>query len=97
MDRFLELHPEVKHPDFLKIDTEGWELHVLKGAYHLLKNEQPVIMMEYAQRNLNLTNTKQSDLYDYLYIIGLSLSISTTINTTVLIRSAGVMFLNILT
>lgn len=73
MDRFLELYPEVRHPDFLKIDTEGWELHVLKGAYNLLKNEAPVIMMEYAQRNLNLTNTKQSDLYDYLTSLGYNL------------------------
>lgn len=73
MDRFLELHPEVRHPDFLKIDTEGWELHVLRGAYNLLKNEAPVIMMEYAQRNLNLTNTKQSDLYDYLSTLGYTL------------------------
>jgi FkbM family methyltransferase len=70
LDRFLEVNPDVRHPDFIKIDTEGWELHVLKGAYQLLKNEQPVIMMEYAQRNLDLTNTKQSDLHDYLTSLG---------------------------
>lgn len=73
LDRFLVLYPQVKHPDFIKIDTEGWELHVLRGAYNLLKNDSPLIMMEYAQRNLNLTNTKQSDLYDYLTALGYKL------------------------
>ncbi len=73
LDRFLEKTPEVKRPDFIKIDTEGWELHVLKGCYEVLKNGNPILMMEYAQRNLNLTNTKQSDLYDYLVSLGYSL------------------------
>jgi FkbM family methyltransferase len=70
LDTFLERNPDVRKPDFIKIDTEGWELHVLKGCYTLLKNYSPIIMMEYAQRNLNLTNTKQSDLYDYLDTLG---------------------------
>ena len=73
LDRFLERNPDVKKPEFIKIDTEGWELHVLKGCYELLKNSNPVLMMEYAQRNLNLTNTKQSDLYDYLTSLGYNL------------------------
>lgn len=73
LDIFLEKNPEIRKPDFMKIDTEGWELHVLKGCSNLLKKSNPVIMMEYSQRNLNLTNTKQSELYDYLNSLGYKL------------------------
>lgn len=73
MDRFLEKNPGVKKPDFIKVDTEGWEMHVLKGSHDFLKNNSPVLMMEYAQRNLNLTNTRQCDLHDYLTSLGYNL------------------------
>lgn len=73
LDSFLEKNPDVKKPDFLKIDTEGWEMNVLKGAHNFLKDNSPVLMMEYAQRNLNLTNTRQSDLHDYLTSLGYNL------------------------
>jgi FkbM family methyltransferase len=73
LDLFLQQNPDVKKPDFMKIDTEGWEMNVLKGAHDFLKNNSPVLMMEYAQRNLNLTNTKQIDLHDYLTSLGYNL------------------------
>jgi FkbM family methyltransferase len=33
-------------PDFIKIDTEGFELNVLSGAEYLLKNSKPIIVFE---------------------------------------------------
>lgn len=34
-------------PDFIKIDVEGMELAVLRGAYHILKTKRPVLWIEY--------------------------------------------------
>lgn len=39
-------------PSFLKIDVEGHELNVFKGAENLLKNTKPTILVECEQRHL---------------------------------------------
>jgi FkbM family methyltransferase len=41
LDAFCEFHG-IKGVDFLKIDTEGWELNVLKGAAETLKNTKAI-------------------------------------------------------
>jgi hypothetical protein len=37
--------------DFIKIDVQGHEFGVLKGATELLKNQSPVLVMELATRS----------------------------------------------
>lgn len=32
--------------DFLKIDVEGWELHVLAGGAHVIQRDKPLIVVE---------------------------------------------------
>jgi len=73
LDTFLKNDSGIKKPDFIKMDTEGWELHVLKGCSDLLKNNSLVLMIEYSKKSLTLTNTKQSDLSDYLTSLGYKL------------------------
>ena len=47
LDSFCKQH-KINHIDFLKIDTEGSELNVLKGAHTMLKNHNiNVIQFEY--------------------------------------------------
>lgn len=50
---------------FLKIDTEGNEYNVLMGAEHTIRNNEPEILIEYAN-----ANTQQFG-YDYRIIIDL--------------------------
>jgi FkbM family methyltransferase len=40
------------HPGFVKIDTEGAELFVLRGAIQTLRRERPVLLMELSDRLL---------------------------------------------
>lgn len=34
------------HPDIVKIDVEGYELHVLKGMLRTLENDKPILLLE---------------------------------------------------
>ena len=43
LDSFLNKYP---HPDYLKIDVEGFEMSVLNGATEILKNIKPKIIIE---------------------------------------------------
>ena len=38
--------------DFIKIDTEGWEHFVLKGAHEIIKKYRPYILMEFEEENI---------------------------------------------
>lgn len=61
--------------DLLKIDTEGFELEVLKGAYSFLKNKKiKAILCEVALSKRNTRNTQLNividflDKYDYFFV-----------------------------
>lgn len=61
-------------PDFLKIDTEGHELFVLKGGIETLKRCWPVVIVEqkpgHASRNFGL---KDTEAVDWLRALGYKL------------------------
>ena len=54
----------IKHIDFLKIDTEGYELNVLKGFEDFLENVK-IVQFEYGGTFLD-NNTKLIDVINYL-------------------------------
>jgi FkbM family methyltransferase len=45
LDTLLERHPPFRAPDMLKLDTQGYELEILKGASRVLETV-PVVLME---------------------------------------------------
>lgn len=53
--------------DVIKIDTEGHELAVLKGAAKTLASAKPELLIEVQQRLLRAANTSREELYSYLY------------------------------
>jgi len=49
LDKFLEKQPIYKTAQLLKIDTDGYDLFVIRGATNYIKKTQPVIYLEYAK------------------------------------------------
>ena len=51
---------------FIKIDVEGWEYHVIKGATNTIKRDHPVIMMEWHPPSLEEAGTNPREFYDFM-------------------------------
>jgi FkbM family methyltransferase len=47
VDVLVERHPEFAHADLLKVDVEGWDARVLRGAATLLRGRHPVLFFEH--------------------------------------------------
>ncbi len=47
LDELLELHPEFKNANFCKIDCDGYDLLVLKGATAFLERAKPCLHIEF--------------------------------------------------
>ena len=56
------------HPNLIKIDVEGFELEVFKGAKDILTNQKPVLIFECEQRHLH--NTTMQTVFEYLGSFG---------------------------
>ena len=56
--------------DYIKVDTEGWELNVLKGGINTLKKYKPVIQLEWVQTNMKQCSVDENDISQLLEDIG---------------------------
>ena len=56
--------------DLIKIDVEGYELSVLKGAHQILLSYHPVLIIEINDSNLRNNNTTASALIQFLKELG---------------------------
>lgn len=52
--------------DFIKIDTEGCELDILKGAKNTISKFKPKILLEFCGTNLEQFGYSQKDLLDFI-------------------------------
>lgn len=57
-------------PKVIKIDCEGAELMVLKGAEEIIKNHSPIIIMEINFSALNEAGTSPAEVEEYLVELG---------------------------
>jgi FkbM family methyltransferase len=51
--------------DIIKIDVEGYELEVLKGADQTIANNRPIVQVECVETQPRAFGTKIQDLFDY--------------------------------
>lgn len=70
-DDFADENGLVGHITMMKIDVEGWELHVLKGGYHVLSRpDAPVLQIEFADRTMHSAGSSCIELYRLLEKLG---------------------------
>lgn len=67
LDHVLET-ASVESVDFIKIDVEGAEFLVLKGAVNCLKKCKPTIVFEHGAGAAQVYNTSSNDLFDLLCV-----------------------------
>jgi len=66
LDGYLE-NQGLNHVDFVKLDVEGAELEVLKGARHLLsRNSRPIIMVEVSDVRTEPWGYSAAAIFDFL-------------------------------
>lgn len=68
-----EVIPESEPVLLLKIDVQGWEYHVLKGASKLLSrqgSEAPYVIYEEDERLLQASNSSSKEIRDFLHTVG---------------------------
>ena len=72
LDTIDNLTPELPIPDFIKIDVEGYQLEVLRGAEDCLKTHAPLLMAEL--RDVGETNRDIfGEIEDYVADLGYQL------------------------
>ncbi|MCB0662141.1 MAG: FkbM family methyltransferase [Saprospiraceae bacterium] len=57
---------EVTRVDFIKIDVEGGEMLVLKGAKKILNRDKPIVIFEHGKGGADCYDVSPGDLFDYL-------------------------------
>lgn len=68
-----EVIPESEPVLLIKIDVQGWEYHVLKGASKLLSrkgSEAPYLIYEEDERLLQASNSSSKQIRDFLHTVG---------------------------
>lgn len=65
LDQFVNEN-QVNKVHFMKIDTEGWELYILRGAKDLILRDRPVILMEFNATNMRQCNVTQIEIENFL-------------------------------
>jgi len=57
----------IKDVSAIKIDTEGYDLFIIKGAIETIKKYRPLIQVEIVENNYKRFNYKPQDLLDYFF------------------------------
>lgn len=65
LDTLLNDYPDLKQSKLLKIDTDGFDFKIMKGAVELLKSSKPVIFTEFDQNLMKQINEDYNDMFDF--------------------------------
>ncbi len=65
LDKFM-VEQGLRPPDFLKIDVEGAELAVLRGAENLIASSSPLLLIEMEEKNLRAAGASKAAIQELL-------------------------------
>jgi hypothetical protein len=66
----LSQNKKIDKVDFIKIDTEGWELFVLRGGRAMITKDKPTILMEFNNTNMEQCRVNPNDVLALLQELG---------------------------
>lgn len=66
VERLDDVLPDGFEPDFMKVDVEGGELQVFRGALETLRRYRPTIWFEHGIGGADRYGTRPTDVYDLL-------------------------------
>jgi FkbM family methyltransferase len=69
LDNFIAMH-HIPKIDLVKIDVEGFELNVLKGAENIIKQHQPTLFIELDDNNLKQQGQSARELVEFVVNLG---------------------------
>jgi FkbM family methyltransferase len=72
LDQFTQI-PGVRQPSVIKIDAEGNDLDVLRGARSVLRDAMPVVMVEVNDTLLQASGASRADVEAFLLDVGYEL------------------------
>ncbi|MGA2246213.1 MAG: FkbM family methyltransferase [Verrucomicrobiota bacterium] len=70
LDDFLSSRPETPNLKLLKIDTEGFDCSIIRGARNFIRQVRPVITFEYNRDNMAVLGEPGLDTLDMLATLG---------------------------
>lgn len=71
LDNILQEN-QITKIDAIKIDVEGYEYKVLKGAYNTLKSQAPILLVEIDDHNLREQNSSPDQVFKFLFDLNYS-------------------------
>jgi hypothetical protein len=63
------IFPKEFYPKVIKIDVEGFEMEVLKGAKNLIQRKHPILIIEFSENREN-THNSASEMADFIGSLG---------------------------
>lgn len=69
LDTFVERNG-IAQVHFMKLDTEGSEFAILRGAQKMIARDHPIMLIEYNETNMKQCNVLKKDLDDFLTTMG---------------------------
>ncbi|HSY76221.1 MAG TPA: FkbM family methyltransferase, partial [Bacteroidia bacterium] len=77
LDDFVK-DKQIPKIDLIKIDTEGFEINVLKGAEETLKKNMPILFIEVDNDHLMAQHSSAKDLITYIKSLGYEITADRT-------------------
>ena len=64
LDEIIKKHSRFSNIDFIKVDTDGFDYKVLRGAIEVLKNQQPFVFFELDKHFLSKNNENIMSIFE---------------------------------